>query len=408
MAYRYPQPTRSTRSTTSLTPVLLPLMVSSLFCGTLPAMAWANPTGVEPLSRDVAMTVQREVTTVDTEKAPETMETSATDDEKAASTKEDVKRRDLTHSWQFVSHLPYYAGITLFQPNAGTTGNDATAGITSQPNPTFSLLTVETVSQDSTETTKSTKSTKSKLSAWQAQCESGKLKLLSVTPIQADHLGKPAKGQKKDREVIEPTDTRDTLLGLVCQSLERKDVFSNTADPVGVIPEAQQYLKELHALQDAMTTSEQALIDIKEALQENEEIRSFFELEDQYRFYAAKEEEELSTPLDNTDQKPEEPGPNPYESVWKETHESLMARSEAFRNYEKAHEKWLNDRAAFYRFAAQYAGPLIDPTAKPTNENETTEDDEAVETSATASENVDSSENSGNSANPTERIDSTR
>lgn len=383
-------------------------MVSSLFCATLPAMAWANPTGVEPLSRDVAMTVQRDVTTVDTEKAPETMETSATDDEKAASTKEDVKRRDLTHSWQFVSHLPYYAGITLFQPNATTTGNDATAGITSQPNPTFSLLTVETVSQDSTKTTKSTKITKSKLSAWQAQCESGKLKLLSVTPIQADHLGKPAKGQKKDREVIEPTDTRDTLLGLVCQSLERKDVFSNTADPVGVIPEAQQYLKELHALQDAMTTSEQALIDIKEALQENEEIRSFFELEDQYRFYAAKEEEELSTPLDNTDQKPEEPGPNPYEAVWKETHESLMARSEAFRHYVKAHEKWLNDRAAFYRFAAQYAGPLIDPTAKPSDENATTEDDETVETSATASENVDSSENSGNSANPTERIDSTR
>ncbi len=405
MAYRFPQ---SHPSTPSLTPLLLPLMVSTLFCATLPAVAWANPTGVEPLSRDVAMNVQRDVTTVDTEKAPETMETSATDDEKAASTKEDVKRRDLTHSWQFVSHLPYYAGITLFQPNAGTTGNDATAGITSQPNPTFSLLSVETVSQDSTETTKSTKITKSKLSAWQAQCESGKLKLLSVTPIQADHLGKPAKGQKKDRELIEPTDTRDTLLGLVCQSLERKDVFSNTADPVGVIPEAQQYLKELHALQDAMTTSEQALIDIKEALQENEEIRSFFELEDQYRFYAAKEEEELSTPLDNTDQKPEEPGPNPYEAVWKESHESLMARSEAFRHYEKAHEKWLNDRAAFYRFAAQYAGPLIDPTAKPTNESETTEGDEAVETSATASENADSSENSGNSANPTERIDSTR
>lgn len=405
MAYRFPQ---SHPSTPSLTPLLLPLMVSTLFCATLPAVAWANPTGVEPLSRDVAMNVQRDVTTVDTEKAPETMETSATDDEKAASTKEDVKRRDLTHSWQFVSHLPYYAGITLFQPNAGTTGNDATAGITSQPNPTFSLLSVETVSQDSTETTKSTKITKSKLSAWQAQCESGKLKLLSVTPIQADHLGKPAKGQKKDRELIEPTDTRDTLLGLVCLSLERKDVFSNTADPVGVIPEAQQYLKELHALQDAMTTSEQALIDIKEALQENEEIRSFFELEDQYRFYAAKEEEELSTPLDNTDQKPEEPGPNPYEAVWKETHESLMARSEAFRHYEKAHEKWLNDRAAFYRFAAQYAGPLIDPTAKPSDENETTEDDEAVETSATASENADSSENSGNSADPTERIDSTR
>lgn len=380
-------------------------MVSSLFCATLPTMAWANPTGVEPLSRDVAMNVQREVTTVDTEKAPETMETSATDDEKAERTTEEVKRRDLTHSWQFVSHLPYYAGITLFQPNAGARGNGATAGVASQPNPTFSLLTVETESQDNTEITKSTKS---KLSAWQAQCESGKLKLLSVTPIQADHLGKPTKGQKKDREVIEPTDTRDTLLGLVCQSLERKDMFSNTADPVGVIPEAQQYLKELHALQDAMTTSEQALIDIKEALQENEEIRSFFELEDQYRFYAAKEEEELSTPLDNTDQKPEEPGPNPYEAVWKETHESLMARSEAFRHYEKAHEKWLNDRAAFYRFAAQYAGPLIDPTAKPSDENATTEDDEAVETSATASENVDSSENSGNSANPTERIDSTR
>lgn len=405
MAYRFPQ---SHPSTPSLTPLLLPLMVSTLFCATLPATAEVAPTAAEPLRRVVAMNMQRDVTTVDTEKAPETMETSATDDEKAVSTKEDVKRRDLTHSWQFVSHLPYYAGITLFQPNAGTTGNDATAGITSQPNPTFSLLTVETVSQDSTETTKSTKITKSKLSAWQAQCESGKLKLLSVTPIQADHLGKPAKGQKKDREVIEPTDTRDTLLALVCQSLERKDVFSNTADPVGVIPEAQQYLKELHALQDAMTTSEQALIDIKEALQENEEIRSFFELEDQYRFYAAKEEEELSTPLDNTDQKPEEPGPNPYEAVWKETHESLMARSEAFRHYEKAHEKWLNDRAAFYRFAAQYAGPLIDPTAKPTNESETTEDDEAVETSATASENADSSENSGNSTNPTERIDSTR
>lgn len=405
MAYRFPQ---SHPSTPSLTPLLLPLMVSALFCATLPATAEAAPTAAEPLRRDVAMNVQRDVTTVDTEKALETMETSATDDEKAARTKEDVKRRDLTHSWQFVSHLPYYAGITLFQPNAGTTGNDATAGITSQPNPTFSLLSVETVSQDRTETTKSTKITKSKLSAWQAQCESGKLKLLSVTPIQADHLGKPAKGQKKDREVIEPTDTRDTLLGLVCQSLERKDVFSTTADPVGVVPEAQQYLKELHALQDAMTTSEQALIDIKEALQENEEIRSFFELEDQYRFYAAKEEEELSTPLDNTDQKPEEPGPNPYEAVWKETHESLMARSEAFRHYEKAHEKWLNDRAAFYRFAAQYAGPLIDPTAKPTNESETTEDDEAVETSATASENADSSENSGNSANPTERIDSTR
>lgn len=405
MAYRFPQ---SHPSTPSLTPLLLPLMVSTLFCATLPATAEAAPTAAEPLRRDVAMNVQRDVTTVDTEKALETMETSATDDEKAARTKEDVKRRDLTHSWQFVSHLPYYAGITLFQPNAGTTGNDATAGITSQPNPTFSLLSVETVSQDGTDTTKSTKITKSKLSAWQAQCESGKLKLLSVTPIQADHLGKPAKGQKKDREVIEPTDTRDTLLGLVCQSLERKDVFSTTADPVGVIPEALQYLKELHALQDAMTTSEQALIDIKEALQENEEIRSFFELEDQYRFYAAKEEEELSTPLDNTDQKPEEPGPNPYEAVWKETHESLMARSEAFRHYEKAHEKWLNDRAAFYRFAAQYAGPLIDPTAKPTNESETTVDDEAVETSATASENADSSENSGNSADPTERIDSTR
>lgn len=405
MDYRFPQ---SHPSTPSLTPLLLSLMVSTLFCATLPATAEAAPTAAEPLRRVVAMNVQRDVTTVDTEKAPETMETNATDDEKAASTKEDVKRRDLTHSWQFVSHLPYYAGITLFQPNAGTTGNDATAGITSQPNPTFSLLTVETVSQDGTETTKSTKITKSKLSAWQAQCESGKLKLLSVTPIQADHLGKPAKGQKKDREVIEPTDTRDTLLALVCQSLERKDVFSTTADPVGVIPEALQYLKELHALQDAMTTSEQALIDIKEALQENEEIRSFFELEDQYRFYAAKEEEELSTPLDNTDQKPEEPGPNPYEAVWKETHESLMARSEAFRHYEKAHEKWLNDRAAFYRFAAQYAGPLLDPTAKPTNESETTEDDEAVETSATASENADSSENSGNSTNPTERIDSTR
>lgn len=402
MAYRFPQ---SHPSTPSLTPLLLPLMVSTLFCATLPATAEAAPTAAEPLRRVVAMNVQREVTAVERAETTATEDKSATDDEKAASTKEDVKRRDLTHSWQFVSHLPYYAGITLFQPNAGTTGNDATAGMSSQPNPTFSLLTVETVSQDRTETTKITKS---KLSAWQAQCESGKLKLLSVTPIQADHLGKPAKGQKKDREVIEPTDTRDTLLGLVCQSLERKDVFSNTADPVGVIPEAQQYLKELHALQDAMTTSEQALIDIKEALQENEEIRSFFELEDQYRFYAAKEEEELSTPLDNTDQKPEEPGPNPYEAVWKETHESLMARSEAFRHYEKAHEKWLNDRAAFYRFAAQYAGPLIDPTAKPTNENETTEDDEAVETSATASENADSSENSGNSANPTERIDSTR
>ncbi len=402
MAYRFPQPTRSTRSTTSLTPLLLPLMASTLFCATLPATAEAAPTAAEPLGRVVAMNVQRDVTTVERAETTATEDKSATDDEKAASTKENVKRRDLTHSWQFVSHLPYYAGITLFQPNAGTTGNDAKAGIALQPNPTFSLLTVESVAEGTTETTKS------KLSAWQAQCESGKLKLLSVTPIQGDHLGKPAKGQKKDREVIEPTDTRDTLLGLVCQSLERKDVFSNTANPVGVVPQAQQYLKELHALQDAMTTSEQALIDIKEALQENEEIRSFFELEDQYRFYAAKEEEELSTPLDNTDQKPSEPGPNPYEAVWKESHESLMSRSEAFRHYEKAHEKWLNDRAAFYRFAAQYAGPLIDPTAKPTNENETTEDDEAVETSATASENVDSSENSGNSTNPTERIDSTR
>lgn len=408
MAYRFPQ---SHPSTTSLTPLLLPLMVSTLFCGTLPAMAWANPTGVEPLSRDVAMNVQRDVTAVDTEKAPATEEKSATDDEKADTKTEEIKeikRRDLTTAWQFVSHLPYYAGVTLFQPNAGARGNGATAGVASQPNPTFSLLTVETESQDNTEITKSTKS---KLSAWQAQCESGKLKLLSVTPIQADHLGKPTKGQKKDREVIEPTDTRDTLLGLVCQSLERKDVFSNTADPVGVIPEAQQYLKELHALQDAMTTSEQALIDIKEALQENEEIRSFFELEDQYRFYAAKEEEELSTPLDNTDQKPEEPGPNPYEAVWKELHESLMARSEAFRHYEKAHEKWLNDRAAFYRFAAQYAGPLIDPTAKPADEHEPTEDDEATATSTTASKNEapsEKSENSDHSDNTIERNDSTR